>query len=41
MPKDVNNVKANIYLFKVHYRNARKACETCPGLTIKTPEQRQ
>ena len=41
MPKHVNNVKANIYLFKVNNRNARKAYEKCPELTIKTPEQHQ
>ena len=41
MPKNVNNVNANIYLLKVNNRNARKTCEACPELTIKTPEQRQ
>ena len=40
-PKNVNKVNANIYLFKVNNRNARKTCETCPELTIKTPEQPQ
>ena len=40
-PKHVNNVKGNIYLFKINNRSARKTCETCPELTIKTPEQRQ
>ena len=31
----------NIYTFKFNNRNIRKTCETCPKLTIKTPEQRQ
>ena len=37
------NVKypANIYLFKVKYRNPRKICEICSKLTIKTPELHQ
>ena len=30
---------ANIYLFKVTYRNTRKRCEICLKLTIKTPER--
>ena len=30
----------NIYLFKVNNRNARKSCEICSKLTIKTPERR-
>ena len=32
---------AKIYLFKVNHRNTRKRSETCPKLTIKTPERRQ
>ena len=40
-PKNVNNVNANIYLFKVDKRNARKTRETCSELTIKTPEESQ
>ena len=38
------NVPANIYLFKVNIKNnrsARKRCEICSKLTIKTPEQHQ
>ena len=31
---------ANIYLFKVNYKNTRKKCEICSKLTIKTPERR-
>ena len=31
---------ANIYLFKVDNRNARKRCEICSNVTIKTPEGR-
>ena len=34
----VNQV--NIHLFKVNNRNARKMCEICSTLAIKTPEQR-
>ena len=30
----------NIYLFKINNRNARKRCEICSELTIKTPERR-
>ena len=32
---------ANIYLFKVNYRNTEKRCEVCSKLTIKAPEKRQ
>ena len=28
----------NIYMFKVNSRNARKSCETCSKLTIKTEQ---
>ena len=31
-------IPANIYLCKVSNRNARKKCEICSKLTIKTPE---
>ena len=41
MSKKVNNIRANVYLFKVNNKNARKTCETCPESTIKTPKQRQ
>ena len=34
----VNQV--NTHLFKVNNRNARKACEICSKLAIKTTEQR-
>ena len=37
----VGNNPANIYLFKVKYKNTRKRCEICSKLTIKTPERRQ
>ena len=30
---------ANIYLFKVNYRNTKKRCEICLQLAIKTPER--
>ena len=30
---------ANIYLFKVNYRNTRKRCEICSKLIIKIPER--
>ena len=33
------NNPANIYLFKVNYRNTRKRCEICSMLTITTPER--
>ena len=33
-------ISANTYLFKFNYRNARKKCEICSMLTIKTPERR-
>ena len=29
---------ARIYLFKVNNRNARRRCEICSKLTIKTPD---
>ena len=32
---------ANIYLFKINNRNARKRCKICSKLIIKTPERRQ
>ena len=32
---------ADIYLFKVNNRNARKRCGICSTLTIKTPERCQ
>ena len=32
---------ANIYLFKVNSRIARKRCEICSKVTIKTPERRR
>ena len=32
-------VPGNIYLFKVNNRNARKSCEICSQLPIKTPER--
>ena len=32
---------ANIYLFKVNNRNARKTCEIYSKLTIKIQDQRQ
>ena len=35
------SIPANIYLFKVNNRNARKRCEIFSKLTIKTPERRQ
>ena len=38
---DIAPYPANIYLFKVINRNARKRCEICSKLTIKTPERRQ
>ena len=41
LPKNINKVNANIYLFKVNDRSARKTCKTCPKLTYKTPEQRK
>ena len=31
---------ADIYLFKVNYRNTRLRCEICSKLTKKTPEKR-
>ena len=31
----------NIFLFKFNSRNARKRCEICSLLAIKTPERRQ
>ena len=31
---------ADIYFVKVDNKNARKRCEFCSKLTIKTPEQR-
>ena len=34
------SIPANIYLFKVNHRNARKMCEIWSKLTIKTPEWR-
>ena len=34
------NFTANNYLFKVNNKNARKRCEICSKLTIKTPERR-
>ena len=34
-----NSYRANIYLFKVDYRNTRKRCEICSKLTVKTPER--
>ena len=37
----VDDNPANIYLFKVNNRNARKRCETSSKLTIKTPERCQ
>ena len=30
---------ANIYLFKINYRNTRKRCKICSKLTIKTLER--
>ena len=39
-PKNINNINANMYLFKVNNRNTRKR-EKCPELTIKTSEQHQ
>ena len=30
----------NMYLFKINNKNARKSCEICSKLTIKTPERR-
>ena len=33
-----NYYPANIFLFKVYYRNTRKRCEIWSKLTIKTPE---
>ena len=36
-----SSLSANIYLFKVNYRNITKRCEICLKLTIKAPEQRQ
>ena len=38
--KTVEQVSANIYLFKVNNRNSRKRCNICSKLTIKTPERR-
>ena len=35
------HIPANINLFKVNNRNARKWCEICSKLTINTPERRQ
>ena len=32
---------ANIYLFKCNNRNARKRCELCSKLILKTPERRE
>ena len=32
--------RANIYLFKFNKENARKRCEVCSNLMIKTPERR-
>ena len=31
----------NIYLFKINYRNARKTCDICSKLILKTPERCQ
>ena len=39
--KSSKHLPANIYLFKVNNRSARKRCETCSKLTIKTLERRQ
>ena len=36
----VDPFPTNIYLFKVNDINARKRCEICLKLTIKTPERR-
>ena len=33
----LSNNPANIYLFKVNNRNARRRCEICSKLTIKKP----
>ena len=38
-PRDV--IPANIYMFKVNDRNARKRFEICSRLTIKTEKRRQ
>ena len=35
------SIPANIYLFKVNNRNARKRCKIFSKLTIKTPERHQ
>ena len=37
----VKKSSANIYLFKVNYRNNREMCEMYSKLTIKTPDRRQ
>ena len=38
--KNILEFPAINYLFKVNNRNARKSCEICSKLTIKTPERR-
>ena len=38
MSSRMNYVLANIHLFKGNNRNARKRCEMCSKLTIKTSE---
>ena len=35
----IQNIPANIYLFKVNNRNSRKRCKICSKFKIKTPEQ--
>ena len=39
LDRNLRNYPAINYLFKVNNRNARKSCEICSKLTIKTPER--